>query len=272
MKNRFIVLIDFSEYSDNLIRYVYDWSVHADAELLLVHRTAVITPAHTDIEVREQIKRQTNAEGLRKLKALAKDIIPPTARVSYIVSERQLRFTLNSLLSEPFNNLIFTGISGTGLLKKVFLGSTAIRVINNTKNIVVTMPKEIAVYSHEKIFVAVTEQHPLNLLELNKFLNFIDRENTSITFFYLAAPNEKTNAIEKQLKNLTSTFANKFNTSFAIYKGSNPFEDIKKVINSKIDEILIVQKGSRLLTDQLFRKFLINELVYDGQTPLIVLP
>jgi hypothetical protein len=245
MKNRFIVLIDFSEYSDNLIRYVYDWSVHADAELLLVHRTAVITPAHTDIEVREQIKRQTNAEGLRKLKALAKDIIPPTARVSYIVSERQLRFTLNSLLSEPFNNLIFTGISGTGLLKKVFLGSTAIRVINNTKNIVVTMPKEIAVYSHEKIFVAVTEQHPLNLLELNKFLNFIDRENTSITFFYLAAPNEKTNAIEKQLKNLTSTFANKFNTSFAIYKGSNPFEDIKKVINSKIDEILIVQKGSR---------------------------
>ena len=44
------------------------------------------------------------------------------------------------------------------------------------------------------------------------------------------------------------------------------------VINNKIDEMLIVQKGSRLLTDQLFRRFLINELVYEGQTPLIVLP
>lgn len=36
--------------------------------------------------------------------------------------------------------------------------------------------------------------------------------------------------------------------------------------------MLVVQKGSRLLTDQLFRQFLINELVYEGQTPLIVLP
>ncbi|MBK7426528.1 MAG: universal stress protein [Saprospiraceae bacterium] len=182
MKNRFIVLIDFSEYSDNLIRYAYDWSIQANAELFLVHRTTILAPALTDIEAREQITRQTNVEGLLKLKALANDIIPSSVKVSYSVSERQLRFTLNSLLAEPFNNLIFTGISGTGLLKKVFLGSTAIKVINNTKNIVVAMPKEIAVYSHEKIFVAVTEQHPVNLLELSKFLNFIDRRTQVLPF------------------------------------------------------------------------------------------
>ncbi|MBK7426529.1 MAG: hypothetical protein IPI60_05615 [Saprospiraceae bacterium] len=89
----------------------------------------------------------------------------------------------------------------------------------------------------------------------------------------MAAPNEITKTIEKELERLTALFKDRFNTSFEIYEGSNPFEDIKKVINNKIDEILIVQKkGSRLLTDQLFRKFLINELVYDAQTPLIVLP
>ncbi|MNE57231.1 hypothetical protein D3C80_1521830 [compost metagenome] len=67
-------------------------------------------------------------------------------------------------------------------------------------------------------------------------------------------------------------FSDRFNTDFAIYEGNNPFDDIKKIINNKNDEMLIVQKGSRHLTDQLFRKFLINELVYEGQTPLIVLP
>lgn len=53
-----------------------------------------------------------------------------------------------------------------------------------------------------------------------------------------------------------------------IYEGSN----IKDVINSKVDELLVVQKGSRLFSDHLFRKFMINELVYEGQTPMIVLP
>jgi hypothetical protein len=57
-----------------------------------------------------------------------------------------------------------------------------------------------------------------------------------------------------------------------IYEGNNPFNDIKKVINNNNGQMLIVQKGSRLLTDHFFRKFLINELVYEGQTPLVVLP
>lgn len=272
MKKRFIILIDFSEYSSNLIKYASDWGNQANAELLLIHQSIVLAPALTDNESRLQIAQYTNNEALHKLKSLAKEIIPPTVKVSFSVSESLLQVTLTKLLEEPFNNLIFVGIKGTGLLKKIFLGSVAIQVIDSTKNIIIAMPKEIAIYSHRNIFVAVTEKHPLNLLEFNKFLNFIDSENTSITFFYLAKPNEKTKNIEKHLTDLTIFFVDRFDTTFAIYEGRNTFADIKKVINNKIEEILIVQKGSRLLTDQLFRKFLINELVYEGQTPLIILP
>lgn len=117
-----------------------------------------------------------------------------------------MHIILSNLLEEPFDNLIFAGIKGTGLLKKIFMGSVALQVIDNTKNIIVAMPKEIATYSHRNIFVAVTEKHPLNFLELTKFLNFIDSENTSITFFYLAKPNEKTRNIEKHLTDLTLFF------------------------------------------------------------------
>jgi nucleotide-binding universal stress UspA family protein len=272
MEKRFIILVDFSEYSNNLIQYACDWSKKANAELLLVHQTSVLAPALTDKDSRQQIAQHTNDEAFQKLKELAKDLIPSTVKVSFSVSEIHLKFTLTKLLAEQFDNLIFVGLKGTGLLKKIFIGNIALQVIDNTKNIIVAIPKEIATYSHEKIFVAVTEKHPLNILELNNFLNFIDKENTSITFFYVAKPYEKTKGIEKQFRDLSAIFADRFNIKFAIYESSNPFEDIKKVINNKIDEMLIVQKGSRFLTDQLFRKFLINELVYEGQTPLIVLP
>ena len=272
MKKRFIILIDFSEYSGNLIRYAGDWGMQANAELLLVHQTIILAPALTDIDSRQQIAQYTNDEALHELKTLAKALIPPAVQVSFSVSENNLHITLSKLLEEPFDNLIFTGIKGTGLLKQIFLGSVALQVIDSTKNIIVAMPKEIVAYSHKNIFVAVTEKHPLNILALNNFLNFIDSENTSITFFYLAKPNEKTKNIEKYLRDLTVFFAGRFYTNFTIYEGSNTFADIKEIINNKIDEILIVQKGSRLLTDQLFRKFLINELVYEGQTPLVVIP
>lgn len=272
MKKRFIILIDFSDYSGNLLKYAYDWGLQINAELLLVHQSIVVLPAFAGSKTKERTTQETNGEALIKLKELANSILPSLDKVSYSVSENQLQLTLPKLLAEPFEHLIFVGLKGTGLFKKIFLGSVAIQVIDNTNNIVVAMPKEIFKFSHEKIFVAVTERHPLNILELNNFLNFLDEGITSITFFNLVQPNEKTKEIEKQLSDLSKLFAERYKTTFAIYQGNNSFEEIRKVINNKIDELLIVQKGSRLLADQLFRKFLINELVYEGQTPLIVLP
>ena len=272
MKKRFIVLIDFSAHSENLIKYAYDWSKQTNAELLLVHETAVLAPVLIDNRSRAEIAQQINAEALEKLKGLTNKILPYGLKVSYDVSENRLQTTIEKYLEEAFDNLILVGLKGTGLLKKIFIGSVANQVIDKTNNIVVAMPKEISRFSHEKIFVAITEKHPLNTPKLAHFLNFFDKENTSLCFFHLAKPNEKNKPMENQLKELSKLFEDKFNTSYEIYDGSSSFSDIKKVINNKIDEILIVQKGSRHLTDQLFRKFLINELVFEGQTPLVVLP
>ena len=120
--------------------------------------------------------------------------------------------------------------------------------------------------------MAVAKKFPFNIIAFNKFLNFCTRDDTCITFFYLAKPNEKTELMKKKLYDISELFKDKFITKTAIYHSGNLFNDIKDMINIKEEEMLVVQKGSRLLTDQLFRRFLINELVYHGQTPLIVLP
>lgn len=272
MKKRFILLIDFSEYSKNLIRYATDWCKQVNAELVLVHQTVVITPALTDSESKQQIAHYTNSQALHKLKTFVQEFIPASVRVTYEVTDDNLQLLLNRLLAEPYEHLVFVGLKGAGLLKKIFLGTTSLQVIDSTENSIVAMPKEIDSFSHEKIFVAVSERYPLNVLELNNFLSFIDSKNTQITFFYLAKPHEATHRVEKMLRDLSKLFGDRFLTDSVIYEGNNRFQDIKKVINDKVDEILIVQKGSRMLTDQLFRKFLINELVYQGQTPLVILP
>lgn len=272
MTTRFIILTDFSENAKNTLKYAYEWSLQANASLLLVHQTLVAAPALTDSLGMESIAQHANNEALEKLKVLVSENLPADANVSYSVSERHIRPVLEALLAEPFDHLVFVGLRKSNLRKKLLLGNLAVEVIDKTKDIVVAIPVEINKFSHEKIFVAVTEKHPLNILELNNFLSLIDKSDTHIKFFYLAKANEETKEIEKQLKDLAKLFSARFNTSYAIYEGENSFNDIQKVINNKVEEILVVQKGSRNLTDVLFRRFLINDLIIEGQTPLIILP
>lgn len=272
MNKRFILLIDFSEYSNNLIKYAVDWSKETNAKILLLHQTNPFLPAFAEDNAKQFIIREAYDQALDKLKVLSNNLIPSHIEVSYYVSENDFNQTLPELLAEPFDNLVFIGLKGTGILKQLFLGSVALRIIANTENTVVAMPKGIDSFSHEKIFIAVSVKKPLNLKKLDHFLEFINNQNTSITFFHLAKPDEDTTVIKAQLRNLTEIYSERFSTDFAIYEANNRQDGIKSVINNKIDEILIVQKGSRILSDQLFSRFLINELVYEGQTPLIVLP
>lgn len=272
MRKRFIVLIDFSEHSVNLIKYAADWAKRAEVDILLVHQTVVMAPGFADADSKRQIAEHAVKEARTKLSALSHDHIPKGINVSYAVSQQHLHSTLTTLLAQPFQNLIFVGMKGTGLVKKLVLGSVALDVINNTGNCVVAVPKDLHVFSRSTIHVSVTEKYPLNILELNNYLKFLDGPNVRITFFHLAGPNEGTEDVEKQLRELSELFSHRFETDFAVFAGIDPFQDIKKVVVDRTDEMLVVQRGSRLLTDQLFRKFLINELVYEGHIPLVVLP
>ncbi|ERM81702.1 hypothetical protein P872_19590 [Rhodonellum psychrophilum GCM71 = DSM 17998] len=272
MKKRFIVLVDFSEHSANLIQYAYDWSKLVDAKLLLYHKTTIVSPALADNETRHSIAQMINEKALDKLKTLSKSTLPENANVQYSVSETNLLLSLQNFLEEPFEHLIFTGMKGTGFLKKIFLGSTTIQIIENINNLMVAIPKDISSFSPIDLYVAVSENHPLNILELNRLLNFTGGKSKKITFFYFAKDNEETLGMEKQLRDLTLLFGEKYITDFEIYQGTDAFEKIKLVINNKTKELLVIQKGSREWTDQLFRKFMINELVYAGETPLVILP
>lgn len=272
MKKRLIALVDLSAHSPGLIRYACDWCIKADAVLHLVHHTVVHAPVMADRDSKRQIADLAKAEAEELLRALVEELVPPSVEVSLSVSTVRLQVVLGQLLAEPFNNLVLVGLKGTGLLKQLFIGTVALEVIEGSHHVVVAIPKDVTAFDHRRIHVAVSELHPLNVTALNSFLDFIDRERTGITFFHLSRADEETTGMEQHLASLAAAYADRFDTSTAIYQGSDPFVDIKGVVGNSTDELLIVQKGSRLLSDHLLRKFLINELVYEGKTPLVVLP
>lgn len=266
---RFIVLVDLSPSSTQLLKYAYNWSLFAKAKLLAVHEASYLVPSLVDNQTRQEIISSIKQDTLQELKTAA--MTATNQDLECIICENTLEETLKQLTTKPDNQLVFMGLKATGALKKIFLGSKTLSIIEETNSVVVAIPWDLESFNPQKIFVAVGEKFALNKDSLENFLSFVS-PSIAIEFFYLAAPKEQTEPILKILKDLSLEFGSKFNTSYKIYEGENPFEDIKKVINNKTDELLVVQKGSRLFSDFLFRKFLVNELVFEGKNPLMVLP
>ena len=272
MKKRFIVLVDFSEYSEHLLQFAADWSGRIKAEIVLLHSTPVLLPAMTPSESRKKISSIANVDALNKLKALSQSVLPPGTSARYIASEKPLIIVLNELLQQHFNQLVFLGIKETGLLKKVFLGSEAVKVIDGINNVIVAMPQNASCCSPESIHVAVQKKYPLKLFEFNKFLKFTNEEIKKITFFSFITADDDPNATEKYLKELAELYSENRETAYDLYHGNDELISLKNLISEKANEFIVLQRGSRLLFDQIFRRFLVNELVYDGRTPLIILP
>ncbi|PKN70746.1 MAG: universal stress protein [Deltaproteobacteria bacterium HGW-Deltaproteobacteria-12] len=272
MKNRFIILIDFSPYSEHLIEFAYTWSKSINAEMLLVHNTIVLLLALTPYESKIELTRIANAEALEKLKKYAESVLPKEASFKFLVSERHLVYQLRALLRGPYNNLVFLGLKGTGLLKKIFIGSEAVKVIDRIDNLIVAVPYKPDCCSHETVYVAVHKNYPLNIIEFNKFLNFGKNQISKIVFFSGLTPDDDLYYAEKYLRDLVDLYSDKYHVSYEKYEAESGFQDLKRVIAGKKNEFIVVQKGSKMFLDQMFRKLLINELVYEGNIPLVILP
>ena len=228
MKNRFIVLIDFSPYSEHLLRFAYDWSRRAHAEMLVVHHTFPLMPVMTPFETKKNIIDSENKDAGRKLREFTKANLPGVKPVKHLVSEKSLLIILRQLLEEPFNNIVFLGIKGKGLLKKIFIGSQAVNIIDGIDNLIVAIPLNSACCAPDAIHVAVQKSYPLNIIEFNKFLRLTQEETSKIIFFSVIMPGDDRDATEKYLKELIELFPGKRDVSYELYIGENGLKDLKE--------------------------------------------
>jgi nucleotide-binding universal stress UspA family protein len=272
MKTRFIVLIDFSAYSKSQLRLAKHWAESMAADVLLLHEPVVMAPALTDGSTRDEISKYETEKALNKLKGFAIQHLPDTRHVSYHVADESLIFSLQRLLSDYYYNVVFVGLKGTGFLKRIFMGSMAIRVLDETNNVVVAVPRHSFNMSPDTLYVSVYYKYRLNTAEFDKVLSLFGNKIKHIRFLSVVSKKDSMKQTTAYLEGLRKQYQGERETYIEIFKGEDAFYTLKQYMDSHADGMLVVQKGSRSFTNQVFRRFLINELVYDASVPLIVLP
>jgi hypothetical protein len=152
------------------------------------------------------------------------------------------------------------------------LGSTTIDIVDNIQTPVVAIPKNLAVFTPTTFYVGITPKFLLNHSTFDYILHLFDSQIKNISFFSIITNQDDLSDTIEYLQSLVTKYNSMKNSSYKTYEGENAFTEIKKFMINQSDGILLVQRGSRSFLDQIFRKFLINDLVYDANVPLLVLP
>ncbi len=278
-KTRLIALIDFSLYAHAIAELGNRWCKIANADLLLLHKVPGIVPGLADRETKSGIIETEKEQARLKLMQLAEGKFADDINVQFHVTERNLLLELSDLMEQGFNDYVILGIKGTGMLKKLLMGSTATKIIDEVNAITVAVPDKLCVASNKlcnlipkHIVVTINDRYPLNEPAFNNFLDTFSGSIREIRFMSVVHSEKVADEAGSYLKALQEKYNQRVPSTYTLFKGDNVFDEIRRNVQVNSDTALLVQKGSRSLTDQLFRKFLINQLVHDGSLPLVIMP
>lgn len=267
-RNRIIVLIDFSECSENLVDFAFSFSEIIKANVVFAHRISGLTPAMTDQGIRDEIIKAQSEEAHSKLRMLARDRI--YSENAFHVSQKPILPLLRDIASEHFFDWVFAGLKGTGALKRLFIGSTTLSIIENSDLLTVAVPARKIPPVPKRLLVGVNKKYPLNKNQFSTVLSALKDQIHELEFFTILKEDEDETEAEDHLAYLKKEYEI-HKPVVQLYRGKDAFSLLESRVELTEDSFLVLQQGSRSLNDKLFRTFMINELVYTAQIPLIVL-
>ena len=267
-KNRIIALIDFSDNSETLIKFSSEFSRIIDSTVVFVHKVPGLSPRLEDADIKKQIIDIDKEEALDQLEALAKKYFFRNGE--FLVSEKDILTILEELKNEHYFDWVFVGLQGKGLLKKIFIGSTALEVIEGSEILTVAVPIQKEIFIPQKLIVGVYYKFPINIAQFNILLSNLSEQIKEIEFVTVITENDDEDESIKYLLDLTLMYS-EYHAVMNHFKEKDAFSEITDHMADKTDVFLVVQQGSRALSDRQFKKFLINDLVYSNSIPLIVL-
>ena len=266
-RNRIIALIDFSKYTGILIKATRLFADILHADVVFVHQVLGIAPGMADIESREKIMESEKNEAMCNLNMLTENIF--TEAPTFQVSGKNILAILDDLKNEDYFDWVFAGVKGAGILRQIFMGSTTLKIIDNTHLLTVAIPLKTEIITPKKLILATNYKYPFQIEQLKNVLDSLSGTLEEVEFITVVK-DENQEPYHAYLDEVLEIFK-AYHPSRRTFVSDDAFSEIRDYILKCKDTYLVVQQGPRSFTDTLFRKFMINELVYTGSIPLIVI-
>jgi len=268
--HRIIALIDFSENSEMIIKSALSFSTLTGAQVYLLHQVPSLVPVLSDSENKKSIIDAEKQKAMQQMEQIAQEYLLKN-KIKFLVTEKEITIYLHEIQSEDYYDWVLLGLKPTGNLKRIFLGSTATRIVDETDLLTIALPVQSEFSLPATLAVGINYNYPINKSALSDLLRNLGNTIQNIEFFTVVTENDSEVFALQYLKELKNGFG-EYNCEDQLFKGTHPLKEIKKYMQKNKNTYLVIQQGSRNIMDLLFRQFMVNELVYHAAIPLIILP
>jgi len=273
MKTRLLTLLDLTEDPSVVLEFCNHFSKGGTAEVHLMHQVLGIVPGLADARSRELILEEEKKDALIKLQSLAKERFTiSNYPYLHVTDENIIKFS-KSKLSKHHLDLFVVGLKKSSLIKKFLFGTVVTQLIDMVENPVLGLPLSGSASLPEVLIVSTNYQNAVNLESLQRVVDvFAERGLKEILLVSAASDDEELSMAKNHLKTIEESLKTSVKVRAEVSVNRDFLQELQQLIMIHEKAILVVQRGSRSLLDHLFRRFLTNDLVHDGQTPLLILP
>lgn len=268
-KLRVLALVDGSPYADDVLRMAHDLARWSGGELEVLSEVEPVMPGLMDGASKDRSKQEALEAGQRSLKERVAGLGVPDAPV-HVVASGLLDAALEAM---PGPGFFVVGIKGTGILRRIFIGSKVVELIERTPVPVVAVPRGMRIEPPLHLYVGVAPDEPFLPEPLRDLVRSIGGNVGRATFFSMAGGGgEGATAAAAGLRMAEAACGLQVPTEQEVVAGEAGLAALKERMVLDRRSLLVLRRGGRELVDQLFRRYFINELVYEAHVPLVVLP
>ena len=121
-----------------------------------------------------------------------------------------------------------------------------------------------------ELVLAVSPRYPYNTNQLHALVENLNTIIRQVTLVSVLTATDDVEKAEMHMKRIQDELTG-VKTVVKVLEHDAPMEALKNYLADKPDAYLVVQQGSRTFLDDVFRSYFINELIYKGLFPLIVI-
>ena len=270
MTKKIIVLVDLSASSSRLLLEANTWAIRLNADLLVVHQTFSAAPAMGDPEIRSQIGLQSRREALARLAAFVAETRVSGANIKFHITTSNLDTALLKLKTTITADIIVVGVKDKNWVERLFLGDTAIKLVNELSNTIIAIPELPDTYDLSTVYVAIKQKYPLNEIAFSNLISTSDNTRLPVRLMSVLKPTEPEDSTREYLQSLCDKYSAIADMSYELIRSEHPYSAIKQYMDGH-EGLLMIQKGTRNLAD-IFRKYFVNDAISHGQFPVAILP
>jgi|GEM_PF-5930879 nucleotide-binding universal stress UspA family protein len=265
---RVVALADSSPYADDVLYMAHNLSRWTGGELLVLSEAEAMTSGMLDNEMKARMKADAVQATRDRL----------GARIAALGMKAEVRVVVGGLLDDALAAMsgpgfFVAGIKGTGVLRRILIGSTVVKLIERSPVPVMAVPRGERLTAPLHLYVGVAPGEPFDTAPLHRLLVDLGGNVGHVSFFSVTSDDDRAQAVALEgLRRVEADRAFTVPTDVQVLPGELGLAELKDHVASDPHALLVLRKGGRELSDQLFRRFFINDLVYAGKAPMVVLP